>query len=264
TQYVRELIPALEANQYGASFRFRVEDEAWDDRHERTEDNPEGLPVRTITKLRVMELGPTTFGASPAATASVRSATDRYTIDLAQRNVESMHNEDDTDRQVEAESQGDHTEEVASESNVRATDNENEELMSKRAEDPKKDKASEEETDKRAEKFDADGNPDPNGKYDKDGNLLEDEESEEEGERADAETEEKADTESEEDEEEADDESEEEDAKPAKGKKADTEDEEDEKAPKRSFTVPKSYDECVARINEIDSRHQELDTTAGD
>jgi hypothetical protein len=40
--------------------------------------NPNGLPERTITEARVLEFGPVTFGAYDAATAGVRSLTDRF------------------------------------------------------------------------------------------------------------------------------------------------------------------------------------------
>src|SRR5690606_25578065 len=92
--YVDQLRPALEDGQLGASFRFRVLDEEWDENPTRTASNPEGLPVRTITKVEVVEAGPVTFGANPRATASVRSLTDAYTTDLAlkRRASEPMHN----------------------------------------------------------------------------------------------------------------------------------------------------------------------------
>lgn len=76
--YVRDLMPALEAGQFGASFRFRVLDETWDDNPGRSESNPEGLPERTIKRVDVMEVGPVTFAAYDAATAGLRSSTDEF------------------------------------------------------------------------------------------------------------------------------------------------------------------------------------------
>ena len=80
TSYVRDLLPGLEANQYGASFRFRVMREEFDDRPELSEHNPEGIPERTIKEAEVMEFGPVTFPAYAGATAGVRSLTDQYMI----------------------------------------------------------------------------------------------------------------------------------------------------------------------------------------
>lgn len=79
TSYNRDfVIPAAAAGLLGSSFRFRVVDETWNDPRRSTSSNPERLPERTITKLDVFEFGPVTFPANPAATASVRSATDDW------------------------------------------------------------------------------------------------------------------------------------------------------------------------------------------
>jgi HK97 family phage major capsid protein/HK97 family phage prohead protease len=78
TAYNRELKPGLEAGLYGASMRFSVQDEEWDDVPRKTKANPDKLPERTITKAKVFEFGPVTFPASPSATAGVRSLTDRF------------------------------------------------------------------------------------------------------------------------------------------------------------------------------------------
>lgn len=81
TEYVRELIPGLEAGLYGASFRFRVMREEWVDEPEPSPTNPNGLPERTIKEAHVMEFGPVTFGAYPEATAGIRSLTDEFVIE---------------------------------------------------------------------------------------------------------------------------------------------------------------------------------------
>lgn len=78
TSYNRDLLPGLEAGVYGASFRFRVIKEEWNDEPGKSSHNPEGLPERTITEVRLFEAGPVTFGASPAATAGMRSLTDEF------------------------------------------------------------------------------------------------------------------------------------------------------------------------------------------
>jgi HK97 family phage major capsid protein/HK97 family phage prohead protease len=78
TSYTRDLIPALEAGVYGSSFKFRAVKDEWDDAPERSDANPEGIPERTITEMRVFEFGPTLFPANPSATAGLRSTTDEY------------------------------------------------------------------------------------------------------------------------------------------------------------------------------------------
>lgn len=74
--YVRELIPALKAKLFGASFRFRMM--RWKDNEfpSRSEYNPEGLLERTVLEAMVYEFGPVTFPAYKGATAGVRSLTD--------------------------------------------------------------------------------------------------------------------------------------------------------------------------------------------
>lgn len=78
TQYNRELLPGLEAGEYGSSFRFRVIQESWNDEPGTSEHNPDGIPERTITEIRLFEFGPVTFPANPDATAGLRSMTDTY------------------------------------------------------------------------------------------------------------------------------------------------------------------------------------------
>lgn len=76
--YANDLIPALRAGQLGASFRFRVTDEEWVNPTRSTDYNPNKLPERTIRSVTLYEFGPVTWGASPAATAGVRSGTDSF------------------------------------------------------------------------------------------------------------------------------------------------------------------------------------------
>ena len=68
--YVSELVPALSAGLYGASFRFQVVKEDFNNRPKRSEENPEGFPTRRILEARVLEFGPVLWGAYPDATAS--------------------------------------------------------------------------------------------------------------------------------------------------------------------------------------------------
>lgn len=72
--YVRDdLLPGLTAGVYGASFRFGVMREDFDQRPEISDYNPTGLPERTLKELRVPEFGPVTFPAYQSATAGVRN-----------------------------------------------------------------------------------------------------------------------------------------------------------------------------------------------
>jgi HK97 family phage prohead protease len=87
TAYNRDLLPGLRANVYGSSFRMHVLADTWDNKPTRSEHNPDGIPERTITKVRALEFGPVTFPANPAATATVRSATDYYYDQLRQRDT---------------------------------------------------------------------------------------------------------------------------------------------------------------------------------
>jgi HK97 family phage prohead protease len=79
----RDLLPGLKAGVYGASMRMRVLDDAWDDKPARSEHNPDGIPERTITRMKVLEFGPVTFPANPGASAGVRSQTDEFYARLA-------------------------------------------------------------------------------------------------------------------------------------------------------------------------------------
>lgn len=85
TAYNRELLPGLENNLYGASFRFRVMRDDLQRRSPMTDWNPDGLPQRTIQEASVREFGPVTFPAYEGATAGVRSMTDEFgLLDMSQ------------------------------------------------------------------------------------------------------------------------------------------------------------------------------------
>jgi hypothetical protein len=62
----------------GASFRFRVIRDEWNEEPDPSDDNPKGLPERTIREVALYEFGPVVFPAYPTATAKVRSLTDHY------------------------------------------------------------------------------------------------------------------------------------------------------------------------------------------
>lgn len=73
TSYNRDLAPALRRGLYGASFRFQVIRDAWNEEPGVSDHNPEGLPERDLVEGRVFEAGPVTYPASPTATANLRS-----------------------------------------------------------------------------------------------------------------------------------------------------------------------------------------------
>ena len=58
--------------------RMRVTGDEWDDEPARSGENPDGIPERTITRMKVLEFGPVTFPANPGASAGVRSGTDEF------------------------------------------------------------------------------------------------------------------------------------------------------------------------------------------
>lgn len=74
TSYNRDLLPGLRDGAYGSSFMFEVIREAWDNEPGASDDNPEGLPERTIQEVRLFEAGPVTWPASPTASAGMRSS----------------------------------------------------------------------------------------------------------------------------------------------------------------------------------------------
>jgi phage head maturation protease len=70
----------------GASFRFRVIADEWNDEPGRSDHNPDGVPERTIKEVRLYEFGPVVYPAYEGATAKVRSLTDHYRKkDIARR-----------------------------------------------------------------------------------------------------------------------------------------------------------------------------------
>jgi phage head maturation protease len=86
TSYNRDLLPGLKAGVYGASMRMRVTGDEWDDEPPRSDTNPDGIPERTITRMKVPEFGPVTFPANQGASAGIRSATDEFYGRMAEVN----------------------------------------------------------------------------------------------------------------------------------------------------------------------------------
>jgi HK97 family phage prohead protease len=76
TDYCRELVPALEAGVLGASLKFSVVQELWNEQPGASPHNPNGIPERTLQEIVIAEGGPVTFPAYTGATAGVRSTTD--------------------------------------------------------------------------------------------------------------------------------------------------------------------------------------------
>jgi len=88
--YVRDLLPALRAGQFGASFRFGVVREDWVNEPKRSDYNPDGLPERTVREAYVSEFGPVTFPAYAGASAGLRSLSDDMLVKLYARDPEKV------------------------------------------------------------------------------------------------------------------------------------------------------------------------------
>lgn len=68
----------LRNRAYGASMQFSVTDQEVSRNPGRAEHNPQGLVERSVTKAKIREGGPVTWGAYPSATSSMRSLTDEF------------------------------------------------------------------------------------------------------------------------------------------------------------------------------------------
>ncbi len=75
--YVRALVPGLEAGVYGSSFRFGIVKK--EDERKRV-SNEKGLLERTIREASMRELGPTPFPAYAGTSAGLRSITDEFVL----------------------------------------------------------------------------------------------------------------------------------------------------------------------------------------
>ena len=76
--YVNDLLPALEAGQFGSSFSARDVRSKEDSRPEPSDSNPDGLPEVTRQELMLREFGPVTFPAYESTSAGLRSVTDEF------------------------------------------------------------------------------------------------------------------------------------------------------------------------------------------
>ena len=80
TSYNQDLKALIRAGAIdGQSFRFSVIRDTEDAEPDKSDENPKGLPERTIEELRLYEFGPVTFPAYDATTVGVR-ARDAYQI----------------------------------------------------------------------------------------------------------------------------------------------------------------------------------------
>jgi hypothetical protein len=72
------IVSGLRHGVYGASMQFAAEEQTVVRNAKKSDYNPQGLTERTVTKARVREGGPVTWGAYASPTASIRSLTDEY------------------------------------------------------------------------------------------------------------------------------------------------------------------------------------------
>ena len=87
--YVRSIVPGLEAGVYGSSFRFRLRKEQLVQYPGRSSTwNPKRLHERTILDLQVREVGPTAFPAAGNTSANVRSSSVRLAPNVSARIVD--------------------------------------------------------------------------------------------------------------------------------------------------------------------------------
>ncbi len=95
--YVRALVPGLDAGIYGSSYRFST---IKADNERKRISNPKGLLERTIREARMVELGPTPFPAYAGTTAGLRSMTDEFVLarfpaeELAAEMAQRTHDQD--------------------------------------------------------------------------------------------------------------------------------------------------------------------------
>jgi len=81
TKYVDELLPALEAGQFGSSYTFRPVKEEPNYRPQRSSYNPDALPEITLLEVRMREFGPCMFPVYKGTSAGVRSTTDELMLE---------------------------------------------------------------------------------------------------------------------------------------------------------------------------------------
>ena len=81
------IVSGLRAGQYGQSFRMEVMREDYNERPDKSDYNPLGLPERSINEIRLHEFGPVTFPAYENTTPGLRSLTDRFIFEWLERNA---------------------------------------------------------------------------------------------------------------------------------------------------------------------------------
>jgi HK97 family phage prohead protease len=74
--YVRGLLPGLEAGLYGMSFNFRAVRTKETNWPKRSAHNPAGLPEKVLQEVEMREFGPTPFPVYKGTSAALRSLTD--------------------------------------------------------------------------------------------------------------------------------------------------------------------------------------------
>jgi HK97 family phage prohead protease len=80
------IVSGIRAKQYGQSFRMEVMREDINQQPGKSDYNPNALPERTITEIRLHEFGPVTFPAYANTEVGLRSLTDRFIFDWLERN----------------------------------------------------------------------------------------------------------------------------------------------------------------------------------
>jgi phage head maturation protease len=85
--YNRDLLPGIRSGAYRSSFMFLTIRDEWNEEPEKSDHNPDGIPERTLREVRVLEAGPVTWPANPAASTGMRclSGTDAYYEALQRR-----------------------------------------------------------------------------------------------------------------------------------------------------------------------------------
>jgi HK97 family phage prohead protease len=79
------VMEGLRAGQYGQSFRMEILREEFNEEPGPSDENPKGLPERSIKEIRLFEYGPVTFPAYANTTPGLRSLNDHFVFDWISR-----------------------------------------------------------------------------------------------------------------------------------------------------------------------------------
>jgi HK97 family phage prohead protease len=90
TSYVQELMPALQADQFKASFRFEARSEEFVLHPKRSAGNPSGLAERVLTDVKVAELSAVLFPAYRSTSASLRAQGEKPLLPLTGGRLEAL------------------------------------------------------------------------------------------------------------------------------------------------------------------------------